>query len=301
MSARLKGKKAPTKEARRILLRQIDKALPVSHQARAADSQIHDARKQLKKARATLRILRKALSRSQYEAENACLRDAARPLSKVRDTAVLQQTFNGLLEKSPGASRARSARRFGQQLAKDHSQARSAVTRKNGLPHVRQLLQGARAQAERWSVAGKGWSVIGAGLKKVYGQARDALDAVRAEPSDASFHEWRKQTKYLRYEVGLLQAMQPRQIEALEKELHRLSDCLGDDHDLAVLRQRLASQHQLFADEGSRRRLDEKITGRRAALQRDALRLGKRVYKEPPKKFHNRLHGYWRDWRRHAH
>jgi len=297
MSAKLKGKKAPTKEARKILLRQIDKALPVSSKARAPDSQIHDARKQLKKARATLRILRKELPKSQYRAENACLRDAARPLSRVRDTAVLQQTFNGLLEGSTGSSRVHGTRRFSQLLAKDHWQARSAVTRKEGLPRVQQLLQGARSQAERWSIPGKEWSVIGAGVKKVYGQARDALDAVRAKPGDASLHEWRKQTKYLRYEIALLHAIRPRRIEAIEQQLHRLSDCLGDDHDLAVLHEKLAGERHLFADEDRSRRLDDLIKERRTALQRNALQLGKRIYKEPPRKFHDRLHGYWRAWR----
>jgi CHAD domain-containing protein len=39
---------------------------------------VHSARKELKKARATLRLLRDALSDAVYKRENAALRDAAR-------------------------------------------------------------------------------------------------------------------------------------------------------------------------------------------------------------------------------
>jgi CHAD domain-containing protein len=296
MAAHLKGKRSPTKETRKILVRQIEKALPSLQSRHASDEGIHNARKRIKMARATLRLLRKALSKSQYRAENRSLRDAARPLSDARDTVVLQKTFNDLLKKSPGRAHATCAARFDRTLARERTKSRRAIAGRNGLAQAERKLRDARSQAARWSVPGKGWAVIGAGLKKVYDQGYQALGAVQSSPSDASFHEWRKQAKYLRHQVALLRPVQPKRMDAMAKALHELSDYLGDDHDLAVLRGKLLAKTSQAGDAACQLLCIE-IDRRRATLQRQALRLGTRIYKEPARKFHSRLHRYWRDWR----
>lgn len=71
---------------RAILHRQIEAALAGLHRARATDEEIHEARKQMKAARATLRLLRPHLSEMDYRSENRMLRDAARALSAARDS-----------------------------------------------------------------------------------------------------------------------------------------------------------------------------------------------------------------------
>src|SRR5689334_22498723 len=121
MAAKLKGKSAPIKEARDILLCQIDKALASLQKKRVSDSRIHDARKQIKAARATLRLIREALPKAKYRAENRCLRDAARPLSEARDTAVLVKTFDDLFDGAPTFTRTDGSVRFGRRLTKDRS------------------------------------------------------------------------------------------------------------------------------------------------------------------------------------
>jgi CHAD domain-containing protein len=293
MAVELTRKAAATKETREILLCQIDKALQPLQVERTSDAQIHDARKQIKMARAALRLLRKDLPKSQYQAENRCLRDAARPLSEARDTAVLVQTFNHLLEGAPGP---RGATRFGRQLAKERSKSRETIVGRDALGHTRRLLRDTHSRARDWRISSKGWSIIGAGVKKAYGAGRQALDAVRSSPSDTSFHEWRKQAKYLRYQLALLRALRPHRIEALAKKLHRLADCLGDDHDLSVLAKKLSANRDMFPDDEKCQQLRRRIDERRAALQHEAVRLGSRIYHKSPRKFRTRLHRYWRDW-----
>ncbi|HKO19425.1 MAG TPA: CHAD domain-containing protein, partial [Acidobacteriaceae bacterium] len=249
MAVKLTGKSAPTKEARDILLCQIDEALPALRKKRVSDSRIHDARKQIKAARATLRLIRKALPKAQYRSENRCLRDAARPLSEARDTAVLLKAFNDLFDGAPTFTRTDGSVRFGRRLTKDRSTSRQAVARRGGLAQTRRLLQGTRSRAAHWHISGKGWSVLGAGLKQVFSRARQALEAARATPSDTALHEWRKQTKYLRHQLMLLRPIHPHRIDALADDLHQLSDYLGDDHDLAVLRGKLELNSHLFEND----------------------------------------------------
>jgi CHAD domain-containing protein len=295
MAAELEGKKAATKEARKILLRQIDKAGAPLKAKQASDSKVHRARKQIKMARATLRLLRKGLARKRYRAENERLRDAAKPLSEGRDATVLLTTFAELVE---GQERdQRGIQDFHDELTRERGRIRRKLAGDDGLARSRRLLHRARAHAAQWHVGSKGWSVVGAGLGKVYGQGRDALEAVRNTPTDSALHEWRKQAKYLRHQLQLLWPIRPATIAGMVDDLHELTDHPGDDHDLAVLRVWMAAQPAQFANVAAQRRLNIRINRRRMSLQREALDLGSRIYQETPPQFCFRLRGYWRDWR----
>src|SRR5687768_12412723 len=88
---------APTPASvRDELLRNVEAAVHALRARHLTDEQIHTARKRLKRARADLRLLRDAIGKTAYARENAALRDAARPLSGVRDTRVLIETCETL-------------------------------------------------------------------------------------------------------------------------------------------------------------------------------------------------------------
>src|SRR3569833_487705 len=88
-----------THGARRIVRHQIADALSYLDAKKIGDEQVHCARKVLKKARATLRLLRPALGDSLYRRENTVLRDVARPLSSVRDGKVLCDTLEKIVNR----------------------------------------------------------------------------------------------------------------------------------------------------------------------------------------------------------
>jgi len=54
-----------------------------------SDSSIHSSRKKLKKARATLRLIRDELPDGTFRSEHLALRDSARPLNAIRDAKLL--------------------------------------------------------------------------------------------------------------------------------------------------------------------------------------------------------------------
>jgi CHAD domain-containing protein len=297
MAAELAGKAAATKEVNKALLRQIRKAQAPLKDRHVADSGIHGARKQIKMARATLRLLRKGLPKKRYRAQNERLRGAAKPLSEARDATVLLSTFDDLLG-GRGRDHGGSLKAIHDRLTHERAQTRSKIVDDGGLAESRRLLRRARAQASKWHVGRDGWSVIGAGLGKVYGQGRDALAAARESATNTALHEWRKQVKYLRHQLRLLQPIQPDTVTRMVEELHELGNHLGDDHDLAVLQVKMASQPARLANEPAQRRLGAQINRRKLSLQRRAMELGSRLYEETPQQFCSRLRGYWRTWRR---
>jgi hypothetical protein len=74
----------------------------------------------------------------------------------------------------------------------------------------------------------------------------------------------------------------------------RLGDLLGDDHDLAVLRREVAGDPERFGGPETLQPLLARIDRRRQKLERDAVILGRKVFRDPPQTFGRRLRGYWK-------
>src|ERR1700743_4007040 len=97
MAGKLHPDEPGTRGARRIARKRVKSALAVIDRPRPTDHAVHAARKELKKARATLRLVRDALGHSTFKKENAALRDAARPLGEVRDVQILRGALKSLV------------------------------------------------------------------------------------------------------------------------------------------------------------------------------------------------------------
>src|SRR6266550_536207 len=102
MPPRIEGSESGAEGIRRILRKEIEKALGAVDSARSpTDEGIHDARKRLKRARAALRLIREALGDREYR----ILRDAARPLSEIRDAKILIDIYDDLTGRTRGVAR----------------------------------------------------------------------------------------------------------------------------------------------------------------------------------------------------
>lgn len=267
----------------------IDAGLECLDGRRISDERIHRARKQIKKARATVRLLRPGLTDRQYRAVNIRLRDAAKPLSAVRDAAVLRKAFQHIQTGARGSGTRHGVLEIARMLANEQSRAHQQVAGRHGVPRSRRLLRDVLARTYRFPVPKKGGSTIGAGVRLIYRQGRKALKAASTTPSDTAFHEWRKQVKYLRYQIQLLRALWPAPLDALTRELQALGDYLGEDHDLAVLRAKLMARGSPLGGIPGRRALFAKLDRRRVALRRKALQAGMRIYEPPSASFCSRI------------
>src|SRR5919198_6024653 len=83
---------------RRIARGRIDHALEElrGETDSSPEEAVHEARKDMKKLRAVVRLARDELGDEVYRRENECFRDAGRELSGVRDADVMLETLGGL-------------------------------------------------------------------------------------------------------------------------------------------------------------------------------------------------------------
>jgi CHAD domain-containing protein len=285
---------------RRVIVGRLDKA---AERLREADGDsdapaeaIHGARKDLKKARAALRLIREELGEKTFKRENHALRDAARLLSASRDAEVKLETLDSLLEGDEGEAPPAATALWRDALVADRDRIVDGAgdRREDAIAAIEAVV----GRAPQWPIRHPGWKLLAPGLDTAYREGRDAFLAFPAAPGFEAVHELRKRSKDLWYQVRLLRDAWPPVLEATAEEIDAFTDLLGDHHDLAVLAADLAGREAV--DPAHRDPLRELIETRQTSLLADALSAGERVYAEKPKAFRRRLRAYWRAWRRPA-
>jgi CHAD domain-containing protein len=261
---------------------------------------VHQARKRLKKLRGLLRLVRPVLGRAAYKRYNKQFRDLGRALAGARDAEVMLQTLadlrEGLLAQGEevdlsGLQRELEARK---ERITSSDIGKGLETRRT---EVGAELQDTRDEVVSWGLAEKEFEALGPGLQEYYRRGRKALANARSKPGDTHFHEWRKRVKDHWYHSRLLRDTWTELMKTYATEMKRLSDLLGDDHDLAVFRQTLEEMGDEILPSASRKPLYRHIKQREESLRDEAVRLGLRVYAEKPKRFRKRIGACWQVWR----
>jgi CYTH domain-containing protein/CHAD domain-containing protein len=280
---------------RRVILGRLEKATErlrdAGEEGDAHAEAIHGARKDLKKARAALRLIREELG-EQFKCENRALRDAARLLSASRDAEVKLKTLDGLVGGAGDAPPAATAL-WHEALSADRDRIVGGEGDQIGAAVA--AIEGVVARAPEWRIRHDGWKLLAPGLDTAYCEGREAFAALGDSPSFEAVHDLRKRGKDLWYQVRLLRDAWEPVLDATAEELHDFTDLLGDHHDLAVLAEDLADRPQVAA--AQRETLQALIEARQAELLGEARAAGTRIYAEKPKAFGRRLHAYWRAWR----
>ncbi|HEY7428314.1 MAG TPA: CHAD domain-containing protein [Gemmataceae bacterium] len=303
MSFELKPDESLRKGIQRIVRKQMDGALEYltgPHKG-SRDEAVHEARKCFKKIRAVLRLVRPAIGEKSYREENICFRDAGRPLTVVRDAKIFIETLDQLAEHFKEHIVGRS---FGdaRQALQDNLRAvrKRVLDEQNSFAVVMEAVRQARERIESWADVPNKGAVVREGLEDVYRRAGDAYTDAAADLTVEKLHEWRKQAKYLRYQLEVLRPLWPERMEELANEADQMGDLLGDDHDLAALRQMLTDDPGRFGDEGDGEVLLALIDRRRVELEREAMLLGRRFFQDSPRDFARRLKKLWKTWRAQA-
>ncbi len=272
---------------------QLEDAILVLREEREADpvEAVHDARKDLKKARSLLRLVRSDMPGKPRRSENDALRDLAQRLSDVRDADVMVETLDSLRERIAGQLSARAfstvRRRFVTVAARSRAGADAAISE-----DLLDELGAVAARVGDWPVDDCDARTLRAGARTAYTRGRQRFAAAQDDPTTENLHEWRKRVKDLWYHARLLEQAWPPLMGAASEEAHRLSDLLGDDHDLGVLTERLqAASWPLSVDAEA---LLDLIGRRREELQAEAFALGRLVYAERPKAYGRRVGSYLR-------
>ena len=297
MAYRLKLDKSAKASVRKVAEKQLDGAIRGLESA--ADErlkQVHDIRVHLKKLRAALRLVRSAIG-AHYQTENACFRDVGHELSPQRDAQAALEMFDKLAEiarqKGADESLAAALKAFRQRLAAEQRAVANQAT-DEVWSRLADTLHAAKDRLEAWTNDVDGFETIAEGLKNSYRRGRSAMRCALERTTPETLHEWRKQAKYHRYQVNLLEEAWPEAMKSRAKSLKQLSDLLGADHDLVVLRGMLEAGAAESDEAAATAPLLELVDCRRREVFDELKPLGRLIYAEKPKLLRDRLASYWR-------
>jgi CHAD domain-containing protein len=256
-----------------------------------AEGSVHAVRKRIKRIRALVRLVGDERGKKAFAKIDARLQGSGKHFAHVRDAEVLVATLekvkSGTHHKFKSAIVEGLHRRL---VARRNAAMAKLLGRSRPVDEISRSLKDVRRDVGDWKF-GSDWSVVSPGLMATYGAAQKALPAALADPSIENLHSWRKEAKFLWYQLQFLCVLKPRVISPLDKHLHELTNILGDDHDLAVLTQTVVEHREDWELAEFAVPLGAAILKDRIKLQERAFSLGRKMFSEPPADFAKRLHG----------
>ncbi len=276
---------------RRIANEQVARAIAeLEDNKRSMHESVHKLRTRCKKIRALIRLVRPAFS--DYSAENEVFRDLAGTFSELRDADAMHTTIDAICthyaDELPeaGGTEFKELRAWVDRRKQSVAHAMQADA---ALEKACEAFAASKSRIRHWSLDDPDLTAATAGLTKTYKRGRKGMEAAAALPAPESFHEWRKRAKYHRYHLRLLQRAWPPILSASRKAARDLSDWLGDDHDLAVIRRVLGEHVDEIGKLVQYSALLSLFSRRAAELQTASFSLGRRVYAETPKAHSRRI------------
>src|SRR5215468_2092387 len=246
----------------------------------SASAAVHASRKALRRARAVLGLVDGALPKGERRAVKTALQEARRALSTVRDHAVAPETLAQMpLDEEDRATANR--------VLANAAEAMPATA------EIKQLLAEsaarAAAQAEALQAAlphDVDWDIVAEGVRATYGDARHACRA--AKRSKSWFHNWRRRSKELTYQLELIAHHAGPRLSALRDEVSGATDVLSPAVDLIMVRDFVATYGQGVAPEALAH-LRETIDCHLDELMATARKASREAFRAKPKKLEKRL------------
>jgi CHAD domain-containing protein len=262
----------------------------------AWNESIHECRKQLKKARAAVRLASSAFPDKAARHECRALRDIARLSASFREQCAHMECIETLLKTMEEQEPQHLLTSLRNSLDWKGNQKKPSLKRNSWITesHSRILEVSSRLKTYNWVEMDKGH------LKKAithsYQKNRKAFRRIRKNPTTENFHEWRKRAKDLRYQMTMLAQAWPAFMEMQEREFHRLTDLLGQAHDWALLETLVRENNALALSPAERSALKDIIARSQTTHYEAALTLGRLLYAETSSAFSKRWGCYIDAW-----
>ncbi|RWK41786.1 CHAD domain-containing protein [Mesorhizobium sp.] len=292
MSYRIDPRLPLTGEVRRILAEEIGKALVHLDAARDRPEQaLHKCRRQLKKIRALLRLVRPG-DEVFCSTENQCYREVAALLAEPREATALIETIDRLAKNFPEQSADGGLDAVRDTLvARQHELhggaglgaaiAAATAACEDGISRIDKLaLPDQPEQAA---------DVLAEGARINLRRARKALDKAGSRGDADDFHDLRKAAKTHSMHLSLLGRLWPTPIKTRRKAVDELGEKLGELHDVFVLRNLLDGGARPLGSPQETRLLSKLLKRSEKSLKKTCLAAAADLFGDRPRRSTKKL------------
>ena len=299
MPYRLRARESIRRGIKRIAAEEIENAIKRLSSGGDRDEAVHDARKSAKKVRGVIRLVRFDFGK-QFAEEIAFFRDIGQKLSELRDTQAKIEMFDALIKRYREQLGMRTLASVRRGLLARKQEFESTQNSDAVIENVLADLRAARTRIDNWPLTSNGFAAVAPGLATTFRQGRRAFRAAYENPLPENFHEWRKRAKDHWYHIRLLENLWTPAMEAYESSLKTLEQCLGDDHNLVVLRQTALSDPSYFSNKRELRTSVRLMIAYGDELRLEARNIGERIYGQKPREFVGQMQHFWEAWKHEA-
>ena len=259
---------------------------------------LHQVRLTVKRLRASLRMVRPVIGKAFFGRENRRLKKVADHLSLLRDAVVSRRT---LLKLAGNHSIKQDRKAVALVLARIAEQGPASGQFRERCETALHQVVGSLVEAadnfQNMLILAEEWEAIGLGLHNAYREARDRMSRAARSDQEEEFHDWRKEMKYLYYELQMVQPAWPERLGTMLRRLKKLEEKLGKVHDFAGLRNMLEESPRRYGGRRAVKRVVACLDRQSTRLRRQSQALGKKLFLEKPAKFVAKLNTHWADWR----
>jgi CHAD domain-containing protein len=265
----------------RILAEQVDLGTWHLERAQLSDTHVHEVRKATKRVRAVLRMLGDDIDLRDYTRLNAEVRDLARDLSEIRSAVVQVELLESLVAEDGKLTI--DTRELHGELVDAADKQRQGLD-DSEVDGLTLRFAAVRSEIEKIEFHDNATASLG-GIRRTYRRGRKSMTRAYAEPTIEIFHIWRKQVKYLRHQMEIVQSLGAPTIPDLVADLEEIGEELGGDHDLADLEGAADTVAVGTLSSSTRQHLKEVIDSRRYGLELRLKPIATRVYGASPGAF----------------
>ena len=259
---------------KRILLGEIVTAREaLADPAIAPEEAIHRVRRRLKRARSILFVLDEVPGANR-DGRTAQARDTARLLAFAREADVAVAEARRILARAEG----RDVAAVGLLIERLEIERTEAHRNLPKLDEVAARLRASEADARSLPDRFEAGRLLATALEASYRRGRRDWRELGDGFTVETLHDWRKRVKQRRHLSALVPIETAVTTRSIQHDLEDLGEILGEEHDLAVLADRLETDERLLRPREGRDAVLDLVSRRRRKLTKKALELGDELY-----------------------
>lgn len=257
---------------------------------------IHESRRTIKRIRAVLKMIRDEIGYSNYYRENRFYRDLARRMTPIRDSYVLLRFMGKLSEEHPRLLPVELNHELEETLTGRMEEALSSFqNERGGVGALKMDIEEARERVGCFCELRHRFRSVSKGIKRTYARGRKRMNALHPASGPEEYHEYRKVTKDLQYQMEVLQPLYPRLLKAYASTLSKHTELLGEARDLDRFGSFLGDWLIHRKKESIGKKTGDLLEHQRSAMLDKVYRKAPMIYAESAGQFTGRLGNYWKN------
>ena len=161
------------------------------------------------------------------------------------------------------------------------------------LEKIQRELDQSYRDVQLYNLSRLGPHTIELGVKHIYQNCLNHIERAQQELTDKSLHNLRKCTKYLLYQMQLVEEVWPDYFNNYSKALKEATDLIGDDHNLVEENKIIKSMPDDLLPLADKKRLTDVLNMERQHLHEETWQLMGKIFTEDPDSFIKRVSSYW--------